>query len=128
MKRKLLYFLMVAMFAIVLPSCGDDDDEPTALNQWETQLVGQWDEDGYPEYEDSEYFHYILTNEKTGRFIVTLGTTNIIESSDFTWSANQSTITLTTNGKSESTSYSLKGNTLTIGVGNDAITYKRNNQ
>lgn len=43
MKRKLLYFLMVAMFAIVLPSCGGDDDEPDAkIKVTQSEIQGDW--------------------------------------------------------------------------------------
>ncbi len=116
-----LAFLLI----LGLTSCGDDKNEPQALNQWEKQLIGQWDEVDYPDNEDSEYFHYILTNDKTGIFVVTLGRTQVLEEATFNWSADKSTLKLSSNGNSESTPYKLTGNTLVIGVGEDALTYKR---
>lgn len=44
MKRNLLYLLMVAMFAIVLSSCGGDDDEPTQPTDYNKvgSIIGEW--------------------------------------------------------------------------------------
>lgn len=70
--KKFLYLLMVAMFAIMLPSCGGDDDEPEAkIEVTQSEIQGSWHNSVYGTYHritfDGSKYSYSQMNVKTSR-------------------------------------------------------------
>ncbi len=119
---------IVALVPFFLWSCSDDDDEiivTSSLNNYEAALVGTWmDQDGL-KYDD-EVIHIQFLEDRTGiEYFTYYG---VIGTGDndiyyFTWSATSNTITVTLDGVTETMSYSLSDNTLTITSNGRSMVY-----
>jgi hypothetical protein len=102
-------------------SCGDDNDEPSPLNQYEQQLVGEWNET----FTGAEAFNYIFKSDRTGVFYVTRDN-KTLSTEDFEWSATATRLTLSDGKQSQSAPYSITDTgTLLITSGDEVLSYKK---
>lgn len=118
---KKILFLLAILPMIVFTACSDDDKD---LNEYETQLVGTWQE--VTEYA-REVFNVEFKSDKTGyQWAENNGEIDRDGKEYFIWSATKDkiSITLDENG-SASFSYAIKGSKLYISSGDETIIYAR---
>lgn len=118
MKKILFLLAMLPMF--VFTACSDDDE---TLNQYESLLVGHWVEDTSIQY---EVFNIEIKADKTGyQYVTNYGVVDDGKEA-FTWSADESTITITIKGVGTSrVKYALTDDILIVYDDSDFIRYKR---
>ncbi|MBD9145003.1 MAG: hypothetical protein EGP81_05525 [Bacteroides clarus] len=118
---KKILFLLAILPMIVFTACSDDDKD---LNEYETQLVGTWQE--VTEYA-REVFNVEFKSDKTGyQWAENNGEIDRDGKEYFIWSATKDkiSITLDENG-SASFSYAIKGSKLYISSEDETIIYAR---
>lgn len=105
MKKFLLALALLPLCTLI--GCSSSDDDTPQTNQ---ELVGNWVE--ITENEHVEKRHLTLRADMTGHIYISVGNT-IDWDKDFTWEATKNILTLTyVDGRSESGSYKIDGNTL----------------
>ncbi len=115
--RLALAIVPALALTLALTACSDDDND-TPLNDYEQQLVGTWKERTTSQY---EVFNYLFNSDHTGTFYVTFYG-EVDSSENFTWSATETTLTLSAGRQSESVPYILVDDLLVV---DGDITYVR---
>lgn len=125
MKKVLFIFvLMLPVFTFI--SCSNDDNINDELNQYEMALIGLWE--NYPK-SNYENFYFQMNEDGTGYqwVIEDDGEISQYGKEPFTWSANENTITMTTEASGTGRiSYRLDGDILYVSMGDDSNAFKKN--
>jgi len=108
MKNLKYALIMFVAISVSLTSCTEDDDMGNPI-------VGSW---GLTEADGGFEVSLVATFEENGTGIlaatITIQGESLTESDSFTWSTKGDQLTLTMDGETEVSTYSISGNTLTI--------------
>jgi hypothetical protein len=103
-------FVLVLSFNISSCSKDDDNDSSEVLNSYEAALVGSYVSDD----DDYEILYLTLNSDRTGSFEMKWGGQSKTKY-NLIWSATKTTITETSNGKTNTNQYVLSGKHLICG-------------
>lgn len=118
--KKMLFMLPILAALFVFTACSNDDNGE--LNQYESLLIGTWEEDVNTLY---EIFCIELKSDKTGyQWFEANGVIDQQGKEAFVWSATENKITVSINGKGNATlNYTIIGNKLHISSDEESIVY-----
>ena len=105
-----LILLVGAGVALGTVGCSDDDDDGGGGNP----LVGTWKATSYNGQALDSSISVVATFRSDGTATTTMNIGGEVDTADGTWSAENGTLTVTSDGETDSASYSISGNTLTI--------------
>ena len=108
--KKIKYLLILVVAVLVSVSCSTDDGDDGV-----NALVGTW---GFTEFDDGDEINVTATfNENlSGKIdvVVVFNGGSETENSSFTWSTNGNKLTMVIDGNTETSTYSISGDKLTI--------------
>ena len=113
--KKIKYLLILVVAVMVSVSCSTDEGDDGV-----NALVGTW---GYTEFDDGDEISITVTFKAnyTGTFVVvvTFDGGSDIENVAFTWSTDGNKLTMVGNGETDTSTYSISGDKLTIKFDDD---------